>query len=91
LRNVKVSFPTDRYHGPWLKPGFDFKSETANNLYYACGNRNEEVYCQMIAQYGDYYTFSNMQIGEGLTEADFERVMEAIDQKISSCLESVKK
>jgi hypothetical protein len=45
----------------------------------------------MIAQYGDYFTFSNMQIDEGLTEADFERVMLAIDQKISSCLESVNK
>lgn len=88
LANKRAQFAQDENLGPWATPGeLTYRSPIADQYYVACGNEWGNEMCIMIAQYEEYFVLVTAHMSEdGMTYADFERVLRAVDEKMSACL-----
>ncbi len=88
LANKKARFAEDEHTGPWSTPSeVSYRSPIADQYYVACGNEWGAQLCIMVAQYEEYYVLVTAHISEdGMTYADLEKVLRAVDEKMSHCL-----
>jgi len=71
----------------WLVPdNITFSSETADDIYIACGYWSNRYRCKMIAYYQEYFIFFNTDINDQMTFERFENIVAYLDEQISSRL-----
>ena len=71
----------------WEVPdNLTFSSETADDLYIACGYWSEIYRCKMTARYQEYVLFFNADINDKMTFANFEKILFYLDEQMSSRL-----
>lgn len=85
-------FPVGPFDTPWESPpGFACTKFSADGFYAGCSNQGGISTCQMIAQYGRYLVRfdasmnaydTNLNAVEVMTHADFERVLQDIDERL---------
>ncbi len=87
-KREQTQFAEDEHEGPWTTPAdLTYRSPIADQYRVACGKSWSLRLCIMVAQYEEYFVLVTSHMSEdGMTYADFQRVLRAVDEKMSACL-----
>ena len=87
-KRERTRFSEDEQRGPWSTPGeITYRSPIADQYRVACGRSWDLTLCIMVARYDEYFVLVTAQMSEdGMAYADLEKVLQAVDEKMSGCL-----
>jgi hypothetical protein len=72
---------------PWEEPAqLTFYSTQADKTQIACGKGIQGTDCRFVGRYQEYVVYFASSIDEGMTFQDFEKILEYLDEQISSRL-----